>query len=254
MSRFEPDRDYYSIKPLEDTGLVKAFYTNKKNSVWKLGLDGTTRNYTNLSETFDITPLRIVRADQTHTNVVRAVSLENGGEGCTKEFSFRNYDALVTSEKKFLLCTTEADCVPVYFLDTEKKVIAMAHSGWRGTCGLISRATIEKMQSDFGTKPENIIAVIGPCICKNCYEVGKELIEKFSVNFNKDIEKIFIPKSEEKYFLDLNAAIRITLLSGGINPEKIFCTEKCTFESIDLCSYRRTGSKIDHMLTGIMLV
>lgn len=243
---------YYSIDCF-DALPVKAFYTSIQNSKWKYGNEGSTENFEKLSSLLKIPVTQMCTTNQTHTAVVRSMSKGNGGEGILKPTEGGEYDGIVTSEKNLLLCSFEADCVPVYFYDKLNKVAAISHSGWKGTASEISKVTVEKMKNEFSSQPENIIAVIGPCACNTCYEVGPELLVHFDHAFHNELSEIFVPKDDEKYILNLTRAIEITLLRNGISEKNIFTVDKCTIESDDLCSYRRTKSKTDHMLTAIMM-
>ena len=134
----------------------------------------------------------------------------------------------------------------------------MVHSGWKGTAKKISEVTIEKMKTAFGCQAENILAATGPHICKDCYEVGPELLEEFSQTFDEqEMAKIFVPKNQEKYLLNLEEAVRLTLVKNGVPEQNIFSAGVCTLhsqkEGHSFCSYRRTKSKNERMLTAILM-
>ena len=249
---------YFSIPEMDKRG-VQTLYTSSCDIAWNFEDEKSRDNYLALGKQLGISPEDMVKSKQTHTDIVKIVSRENGGDGILRSLDENKpYDGLITNEKNLLLCTVEADCLPVYFYDPVKEVIAMVHSGWKGTAKKISQVTIQKMQSVFGCQAENILAAIGPHICKDCYEVGRELIEEFSVNFDKcEIEKIFIPKNQEKYLLNLEEAVRLTLLKNGLTEENIFSAGVCTMhsqkEGYSFCSYRRSKSKTERMLTAIMM-
>lgn len=243
--------NYFSIDALEKTGLVKAFYTTSSISAWKYGNGNWAENYARLGALDEIGTSDMCTTYQTHTSVVRVMKEENIGEGILRPTAIKDYDGIITDRKRLLLCSFEADCVPVYFLDPENKAIGLSHSGWKGTAKLISKETVKAMIQEFNTKPENLIVVIGPCACEKCYEVGPELIDEFCNNF--DIDKIFIPRNNGKFSLDMKAAIEFTLIECGVKKTNIFSVDKCTIESENLCSFRRTKSATDHMLTAIML-
>lgn len=246
--------EHVLITRLEKTGLVKAFYTTNKNSVWKYGKEGAFDNIHNMAATLGIDTNNMVMLNQTHTNGIRVVNALDGGEMVNRPLTQEGFDGMITNEPGLMLCTVEADCVPVYLLDPCKKAIGMVHSGWKGTAGVISVKAVESMINEYGSDPQNIIVVIGPCICKNCYEVGKELIERFQDNYSKnDISKIFTPKSNEKYYLDLAEAIKISLIKSGVKPENISNEGVCTYEKDYLCSWRRDNPVMRSMLTAIML-
>lgn len=244
---------YFSIDVLDKTNLVHAFYTTNDTVAWKMSNPGYKESYEKLSEVLGVKPESMCTTDQTHTDIVRVVSKKEAGEGVTRALELREYDALVTDEKGLLLCSFEADCVPVYFLDPVKKTCGIVHSGWRGTAKMICKNAVSKFTLNYESDPADLIAVIGPCACKKCYEVGSELIEEFKMLFGSDTGSFFIPRDSEKYLLDLEKAIEITLLKCGLSKEKIFTVSRCTIEDEKLCSFRRTHQKKEHMLTAIML-
>lgn len=89
-------------------------------------------------------------------------------------------DAFITNKRNAAVGVFTADCVSVLLYDKVRQVAAAVHSGWRGTLSCIVYKTIEKMEREYSCKGEDITAVIGPHIHECCYEVSKELIEKFT--------------------------------------------------------------------------
>ena len=249
----------FSIPELDKSGGVKTLYTSSCDTAWNFEDTHARDNYLDLGQQLGISPEDMVKSKQTHTDIVKIVTRENGGDGILRPLDENEpYDGLITNEKNLLLCTVEADCVPVYFYDPVKEVIAMVHSGWKGTAKKISEVTIEKMKTAFGCQAENILAATGPHICKDCYEVGPELLEEFSQTFDEqEMAKIFVPKNQEKYLLNLEQAVKITLTKNDVPEKNIFSAGVCTLHSqIDgysFCSYRRTKSKTERMLTAIIL-
>ena len=250
---------YFSIPEFDKRGGVKTLYTSSCDTAWNFEDEKSRDNYLDLGQQLGITPEDMVKSKQTHTDVVKIVTRENGGDGILRSLDESEpYDGLITNEKNLLLCTVEADCVPVYFYDPIKKVIAMVHSGWKGTVKKISEVTIQKMKSAFGCQPSDMLVAIGPHICKDCYEVGQDVFEEFNHSFvPAEMEKIFRPKNREKYLLNLEEAVRLTLVENGVLAASIFSAGVCTLhsqiEGCSFCSYRRTKSKTERMLTAIML-
>ena len=250
---------FFSIPELDKSGRVKTLYTTSCDTAWNYEDSLARDNYLTLGQQLGIRPEDMVKSKQTHTDVVKIVTRENGGDGILRPLDENEpYDGLITNEKKFLLCTVEADCVPVYFYDPVKEVIAMVHSGWKGTVKKISQVTIQKMKTAFGCQPSDMLVAIGPHICKDCYEVGQDVFEEFSQSFAPaEMEKIFRPKNQEKYLLNLEEAVRLTLLECGVAAANIFSAGVCTLhsqvEGYSFCSYRRTKSKTERMLTAIMM-
>lgn len=148
-------------------------------------------------------------------------------------FPYNSTDALVTDQQGTALALNFADCVPLIFYNPVKKVIAAAHAGWRGTVAKIGTKTVQKMIENFDSKPEDIIALIGPAIGKCCFDV-KDDVYKQIVNSvdNKDSE-VFSDNH-----VDLKLVNKLQLLSIGI--KKIDVCEYCTSCQNELFfSYRK---------------
>ena len=154
-------------------------------------------------------------------------------------------DALVTDEAGIPMYTSYADCVPLLFYDPEHHVAGMAHSGGRGTVAKIGAKFVAYIQKEYGSKPENIIAAIGPSICRGCYEVGEEVAEEFKQVFlPEEIPLIMDDKGNGKYQLDLWKANEIIFKESGILPEHIAVTNVCTHcNSEILYSHRTSGDR-----------
>ena len=125
---------FFSISDLDKTGGVKTLFTSSCDTAWNFEDDLARENFLSLGQQLDISLEDMVKSKQTHTNIVKVVTRENAGDGILRPIDKANaYDGLITNEKNLFLCTVEADCVPVYFYDPVKEVIAMVHSGWKGT-------------------------------------------------------------------------------------------------------------------------
>ena len=250
---------YFFIPELDATGKIRTLFTTTQDIAWNYEDEMARENYLALGEQLGVSLQDMVKSKQRHTAVIKIVTQQNGGDGILRPLDENApYDGIITNEKNLLLCTVEADCVPVYFYDPVKEVIAMVHSGWKGTVQKISEVAIQKMREEFGCKPENMMVAIGPHICKNCYEVGQDVFEEFAQSFDKsEMERIFSRKNEEKYLLNLQEAVKITVMKNGVLENNFFLTNICTYhsqiEGYSLCSYRRTKSPNQRMLTAIMM-
>ena len=88
---------------------------------------------------------------------------------------------------------------------------------------------MEKMKECFGTRPEDIIAAVGPSICQDCYEVSEDVIDRFKETFREeDWKNLFYKKENGKFQLDLWKANEINLQEAGVLPEHIAVTNVCT--------------------------
>ena len=131
---------------------------------------------------------------QVHETVVRKVTAENRGVGIYKPKDMLSVDALVTNDPQVTLVTYYADCTPVFFVDIKQKAMGLAHAGWRGTVGEISKKVVESMQREFSTNPADLVCAIGPVIGKCCYEVSEDCAEHFMNLFG--VESPVIAKGE----------------------------------------------------------
>lgn len=202
------------------------------------------RNFEILCECAGINPENLVLSEQTHTSNVMVVDKSFCGYGYKKERYYTDVDGLITNVPNVALVTQYADCTPLLFCDTKKKVIATSHAGWRGTVKEIGKITVEKMKEEFGCDPSDIIAGIGPSIMQCCYEVDTPVFEAFkSIKYLKT-EDIFVDKGNGKYMLSLQNANKQILIAAGIKEENIDVSDLCTCcHSNIFHSHRATGGK-----------
>ena len=259
---------YLQFPEFEKTGLVKHLFSTRAGGVSEgyLGTmnlsysrgdkkENVDENFRRISEILDCPLERFVLSAQTHTTNIRIVSKEDGGKGIFKKADYTDVDGLITNEKNLVLSTFFADCVPLFLLDTKRQVIALSHSGWRGTVGKIGEKTIEIMCSEFGSEKKDIITAIGPSICKDCYEVGPEVAKAFYDIFSKEqTDKIVYPKKAGHYQLDLWQANYQIFLDAGLQPQQICTTDICTScNKENLFSHRASNGKRGNLGAFMML-
>ena len=181
---------------------------------------------------------------QIHSDIVNIIDKNNVGEKIEG-------DALITNTKNVPLLIFTADCVPIAIIDKKNRAIGVAHAGWRGTYEKIGQKTIENMINQYNTNIDDIVCVIGPSIGPCCYEVSKELIEKFNIILTNKEEKFYIIK-ESKYYLDLWKVNEIILKEVGVKDNNIINLNICTScKSDEFHSYRKddkTPSRIGMIL------
>ena len=197
----------------------------------------------------------MVLSQQTHTTNVRVVTEKDKGKGIVKPLDYTDVDGMVTNIHGICLVTFYADCVPLYFVDPVQKAIGLSHSGWRGTVGKIGKETIRKMEEQYGSDPKDILAAVGPSICKDCYEVSEDVILEFQKNFKERYWKdLFYRKENGKYQLDLWKANEIIFKESGILPEHIAVTNVCTHcNSEILYSHRTSGDRRGNLAAFLAL-
>lgn len=249
---------YLSFPILEKTGLVKQGFSTKMGGVSQGKFatmnftftrgdnpDHVMENYRRMGEALGVDVEKMVLSYQTHTTNVRVVTEEDAGKGIIKERDYKDVDGLITDVPGITLVTFYADCVPLYFLDPVHKAVGLSHSGWRGTVKRMGAVTVRKMGEEYGSRAEDMIACIGPSICKECYEVGSEVAEKFMRGFDRRYwGEILGRKGNGKYLLDLWKANEIVLLEAGVRRENIQVTDICTHCNPDyLFSHRTSGNE-----------
>jgi len=134
-------------------------------------------------------------------------------------------DALITNLSNKPIIIKVADCVPILLYDKENKVIALVHSGWKGTLENITSKVVLTMMDKFNSKPSNIYSYIYPSIRQCHFEVKQDVYSKFKEKI-KDIDKYTIRK-DIKYYINLQDIIKDNLKELGIN--NIIDTDVCTY-------------------------
>ena len=186
----------------------------------------------------------LVSSSQDHNTFVRKISKKDCGIGITRPHDIESVDALVTDEPGVTLVTHYADCTPLFFADPERKVIALAHAGWRGTVGRIGNNVVEKMIQEYGCDPADIISVIGPAIGACCYEVDTPVYEQFASL--TELKPAYFTKTlgHGKYLIDLKETNRRMLMEAGLLSINISVSDVCTKCNSGLMySHRASGGK-----------
>lgn len=191
--------------------------------------EAVRENYRRLGAAMGFSCENLVCSDQTHTVNLRVVTEEDRGKGfvCPKDYT--DIDGLVTDVPGLVLAAFYADCVPLYLVDPVRRCIGLSHAGWRGTVGKIGKKTVELMREQYGSRPEDLVAAIGPSICQSCYEVSKDVIEKFQEAFDERFwPELFYEKGGGKYQLNLWRANELGFLEAGVRAEGIAAAGVCT--------------------------
>ena len=259
---------YLSFPMFRDTGLVTDGFSTRLGGVSEgcfsslnLSFDrgddraAVAENFRRMGEALGVRCEDMVLSQQTHTTNIRIVTDEDRGKGITRERDYTDIDGLITNVPGICLVTTYADCVPLYFLDPAKKVIALSHSGWRGTVGKIGKKTVELMHDKFGSDPADILAAVGPSVCQDCYEVSADVIDRFKEVFDRSAwDELFYEKPDGKYQLDLWKANEKIFLEAGIRKDHIAVTNVCTHcNSGILYSHRAMGDKRGNLCAFLAL-
>lgn len=204
----------------------------------------------------------LIALKQIHSDVVHLFE-ESPAEPCRG-------DASATNRPGLLLAIQTADCVPILLADLKKRAVAAVHAGWRGTLQRIVTKTIGKMQMQFGTKPADLLAAIGPSIGGCCYEVGTEVASEFRSQFTNASDWFdelrtgdepnplqwlnMAPPGHQpppkNVLLDLREANRAQLLDAGLLAQNIGVSGLCTACRRDLLfSYRKEAGTTGRLMS-----
>lgn len=171
-----------------------------------------------------------------------------------RRMALNGIDALITAEPGCCICVSTADCVPVLLYDRKLQVVAAVHAGWKGTVKRIVSHVLKRMNEEFGTRGEDVIACIGPSISLESFEVGEEVFEVFRTE-GFEMARISLWKEETgKHHIDLWEANRMQLLDFGVSATQIELSGICTYKNHDdFFSARRLGIDSGRILSGIMI-
>ncbi|MGN1032733.1 MAG: peptidoglycan editing factor PgeF [Intestinibacter sp.] len=192
------------------------------------------KNKQDMENTFNgvFTLKNLSKNKQIHSDIVNKVDRDNIGK-------IIEGDAIITNEKNVPLLILTADCVPVVLVDTVNKAVGLAHAGWRGTYAKICEKTLKAMKDNYNTNPEDVTAIIGPSIGSCCYEVSRDLVEKFNKIITNSDEKMYKIK-DKKYYLDLWKINTYILKEFGVLESNILNMNICTSCNCDkFFSYRK---------------
>jgi polyphenol oxidase len=152
-------------------------------------------------------------------------------------------DAVLTHSPEITLFMRFADCVPVFLFDPNRRVIGMAHAGWRGTVDRVVAASVERMQTEYGSNPADLLAGIGPSICVEHYEIGQsqEVVETVRHAFGRNADAV-LRRIDGAIHFDLWKANQVVLEESGVR--QIEQAGLCTFcNNQDWYSHRAEKGK-----------
>ena len=228
-------------------GISTGFLASMNLSFAREARETVEENYRRLCDAEGFVLERMTLTDQTAN--VRLVDKATAGMGMSKSSDIRDTDGLITSLPHTPLIVFVADCAPILMYDRGSGAIAAVHSGWRGTRHGIAKAALDQMKATFGTQPRNVIAAVGPCIGKCCYEVGQDFKDQWT---RPQDEILFEARENGKYHFDLKEANRQVLLRAGVG--EIYVTEECTCCKSDLLFSHRASHGNRGNMAGIIQI
>ena len=230
-------------------GLKHCFTTRDMDVGIKTNLDMESLQES-INEVFNFLkdkPSVLYNGYQEHTSNIEIIDNVDKGEIGPFGRYIPSTDGLITDINNVALLTRFADCVPVILYDPINRVHANIHSGWKGTLKRIVEKGVKALVEEYGSCEKDIIAVIGPAIGKDDFEVRDDVYTLFQKEF-LNWKDLLRQKNKECYLVDLQEINRRMILDMGLKEKKITVVDVSTYERVDLChSFRRDGEKFGLM-------
>jgi polyphenol oxidase len=200
-----------------------------------------TSGWRQVAEEAGVDEAHLVRARQVHgaSVVIRGRGADAGGRDLPEA------DILISDDPDAALAIQTADCVPLLIADPAHGAVAAAHAGWRGLAARVPERVVQAMTREFGCRPADLIAAIGPSISGPRYEVGYEVWKRFEdAGFPAaQVTRWFVEGRPEHAYFDGWQSASDQLEAAGVPSIQIHVAGLCTSTYPDVfCSYRRDGT------------
>lgn len=233
-------------------GVSKGFFESLNLSFTRPeNRENVMENYRLFSRAAGFSFDRMVMDNYAHETTVLKVDAADAGRGYLTE-PLPSCDGLVTNDPSVTLITGHADCMAFYCVDPVKRCIGLAHAGWRGALGGIGGNLIGAMREYYGTDPADVFVCVGPSICADCFEVGKNVARQFEEAYAG------IPcvtsREGEKAHVDLWMVACRQFVEAGVRWEHFSLFGVCTMETPLLYSHRRDKGNTGGMAAYLRIV
>jgi YfiH family protein len=173
----------------------------------------------------------IVTGGQIHgTDILRITAADAGKGSRDGRPQVAMGDGLMTDAPGVTLLTLHADCQPILLVDPDRPAVAAVHAGWRGTVANIAGAAVDAMREAYGSRPERLLAWLGPALGPCCHETGPEVTEAWqamAASLGIDPGPA-ISRPVEKDHFNVPGANRLLLLAAGLSDDRIDVSPECT--------------------------
>lgn len=174
----------------------------------------------------------LVTLGQVHGAEVHVAQAGHAGWGATPGSAQLGLgDALVTAEAGPVLMTLHADCQPIVLVDPARPrrgpVVAVIHAGWRGTVADVVGQTVAVLAAEFGSRPADLHAYLGPAIGPCCYEVGSEVAQRWAERAGSDAGSALVTRGD-RFTFSLREANGVLLQRAGVQFQHIDASPLCT--------------------------
>jgi YfiH family protein len=214
---------------------------------WPLGSatdDDRASAWGDVARALDVDAAHLARAHQVHGASV--LVCRRGDPRPPADRGLPDADIIVSDDPGRALAIQTADCVPLLIADTRTGAVAAAHAGWRGLAAAVPQVALQALSDAFGTRPEDVLAAIGPSISAVRYEVGADVRERFESAGHRPAELAgwFLDGARPAHWqFDGWRSAREQLERAGVLRDHIYGSALCTASHPDVfCSYRRDGN------------
>jgi YfiH family protein len=242
---------------------------------WRLGTSSSPSSerqaWQDVASAMAVDSVRLARLRQVHGT---GVATHHRGQVAGSESVQPEADIVISDDPAMALAVQTADCAPILIADPRARVVAAVHAGWRGLVARAPLVAVERLAADFGSRPEDLVAAVGPAIGWCCYEVGPEVRVQFerALFDEADVDRWFSPepvfssvnppmeslsrvRTGGHWFFDPSRSARAELEAAGVPSARIFVSGLCTASHRDLfCSYRRDGAPAGRMAAAVRLI
>ena len=225
---------YIKFKNLEKLGVKHEIFMNDFN--FRItNIDSYIESINRAKKFLDIN--NVYKACQTHSDNILILTSSNKEKYNACNINKEEYDAYITNEKDIPILVTMADCNNIVIYDNVKKVLAVIHSGWKGTVLKITSKTLNKMIEVFDCDVKDVNVFVGPSIRKCCFTTE-------DVTFKNMFEEKYVKEANNIYHIDLVSIIKDDLLKANVQNDKIEIINMCTKCNTNIChSYRDCTNK-----------
>ena len=207
-------------------------------------------------------------ADVVTSNQVHGREVAMSRRGSPRAPARQDADVLISDDPETAIAVRVADCVPLLLADARTGAVAAVHAGWRGTAAGAATAAVHALAREFGARPEDLVAAIGPSIGACCYEVGTELVDAFAAAGHPRhlIDRWFVSPPERRgsfrpalsgvegpgLRLDLTTANRDLLVLAGVPEAQIHACGVCTAMHIEILTSFRAEKDQAGRMAGVI--
>ncbi len=215
-------------------------------------------NYRRFCQATGTDVARLVFTKQVHGDALRVVTEEDAGKGLYRPRGWE-VDGLITNVPGLPLVVFSADCIPVLLYDPVSRCIGACHCGWRGTALGLAKKTAQALCTQYGARPENLLAAIGPGISRCCFETHRDVPEAMLAALGQEAQAAIQPappslEGEDKYLVDCKSINRTWLLQAGLTEAHIEISDQCTCcDATHFWSHRKLGQKRGSMVAVLQL-